>query len=175
MNRAMIAALAATIAVAGCTSSEKSTTSASRSSSASAPISPSASAPSTSSAAATDSPASAPDSPAAGSAVATSSSTPVPTQGATSSAPATGTVVTIDFAAGKVKTETKVVKIKQGSAVTLVVTSDVADEVHVHGYDIKQNVGAGATVRIPLTAADTGVFEVELEKSAALLVKLQIQ
>ena len=165
MKRVMIAALAAAFAIPGCTSSGQSDTSASSgaSSVSTASIASATSAPGTAASGVTTD-----------SAVAPSVASPVPTDGA-SSVPAAGTVVTIAFAAGKVKTDAKVVKIKRGSTVTVVVTSDVADEVHVHGYDIKQDVEAGATVRIPLTATDTGVFEIELEKSAALLVKLQIQ
>ena len=46
----------------------------------------------------------------------------------------------------------------------LVVKSDVADEVHLHGYDISRDVPAGGTVRISFTATLPGRFEVELEE-----------
>ena len=42
-------------------------------------------------------------------------------------------------------------------------TSDVADEIHVHGYDLKKDVPAGGSVRFSFPASIEGVFEIELE------------
>ena len=61
-----------------------------------------------------------------------------------------------------------------GETVILRVTSDVADHVHVHGYDILQDVGAGETVDLTFDATIPGVFEVELEDARISLVELQI-
>src|SRR3989304_451844 len=55
----------------------------------------------------------------------------------------------------------------EGARVVLVVSSDVADEVHLHGYDISRDVAAGGTVRIQFTADVPGRFEVELEEPGA--------
>ncbi len=43
------------------------------------------------------------------------------------------------------------------------VESDVADEIHVHGYDLKKDVPAGGSVSFSFPASIEGVFEVELE------------
>jgi heme/copper-type cytochrome/quinol oxidase subunit 2 len=61
-----------------------------------------------------------------------------------------------------------------GSTVTLKVTSDVADEVHVHGYDKKGDVEAGSSVTITFTADLPGQFEVELEDAHLKLVELRV-
>ena len=53
--------------------------------------------------------------------------------------------------------------VSKDDQVVLVVSSDVADEIHLHGYDIARNVAAGGTVRLPFKATIPGRFEVELE------------
>jgi len=45
----------------------------------------------------------------------------------------------------------------------LIVRSDVADHVHLHGYDIMRDVAPGMPARLPFKATITGRFEVELE------------
>lgn len=61
-----------------------------------------------------------------------------------------------------------------GSTVELVVASDVADEVHLHGYDRSGFVTAGATTTVRFVADLPGVFEVELEQSGAPLARLEV-
>jgi copper(I)-binding protein len=90
-------------------------------------------------------------------------------------APTFDQTVTITYAGGKVSGVPAVVKIKHNSKVALVVTSDVADEVHLHGYDKSADVAKGGTVRIVFTATVQGRFEVELEHLKRRLVVLQVQ
>jgi heme/copper-type cytochrome/quinol oxidase subunit 2 len=61
-----------------------------------------------------------------------------------------------------------------GSTVELVVASDVADEVHVHGYDRLSYVTAGATTSVRFVADLPGVFDVELEQRGLPLTQLEI-
>jgi len=61
-----------------------------------------------------------------------------------------------------------------GSQVELVVTSDVADRVHVHGYDRSSYVTAGASTTIRFVADRPGVYEVELEGSGEQLGQLAV-
>lgn len=61
-----------------------------------------------------------------------------------------------------------------GSTVELVVASDVADAVHLHGYDRTNYVTAGAITTIRFVADVPGVFEVELERSGEQLGQLAI-
>lgn len=62
----------------------------------------------------------------------------------------------------------------QGDDVQFVVDSDTADEVHVHGYDIGEDVEAGGTVEFDFPADLEGVFEVELESSATQIAELTV-
>ncbi len=64
---------------------------------------------------------------------------------------------------------------KKGQQVAIVVHSDVADEVHVHGYDLHKNVDAGGTVRIQFKADIAGVFEAELERRKLQIVELTVK
>ena len=66
------------------------------------------------------------------------------------------------------------VKVDLGSVVALMVTSDGAEEVHVHGYDILRGVSEGNPAHFAMTAEIPGVFEVELEGSGRLLLQLEI-
>jgi hypothetical protein len=76
---------------------------------------------------------------------------------------------------GKVEPPNHRVELDSGSRVRLQVTSDHADEVHVHGYDLKKDLDAGQPGVISFKADQTGVFEVELEEEALQLVQLQVQ
>jgi hypothetical protein len=61
-----------------------------------------------------------------------------------------------------------------GDRIRFVVTSDVADEVHVHGYDIAKDVRAGGSVRFGFPAKLEGVFEVELEGRGEQIAELRV-
>ena len=62
----------------------------------------------------------------------------------------------------------------KGDPVVVVVRSDVADEVHVHGYDLSANVAPGKPVRIEFTANLTGRFEIELEGRHKQIAQLTV-
>jgi hypothetical protein len=53
--------------------------------------------------------------------------------------------------------------VSQNDRVVLVLTSDVADHVHLHGYDIMRDVAPGRVTRLPFRATVPGRFEAELE------------
>ena len=67
------------------------------------------------------------------------------------------------------------VRVARGERVRLVVSADVADEVHVHGYDLMADVAPRSPAVIAFRADAPGVFEVELEAEGLLLVQLQVQ
>jgi heme/copper-type cytochrome/quinol oxidase subunit 2 len=75
---------------------------------------------------------------------------------------------------GKVSGDSGRITVPLGTPIVLSVTSDVADEIHVHGYDRKAKVPAGATGSVAFTAKTPGVFEVELENSKLQLLQLQV-
>lgn len=113
---------------------------------------------------------------------ASSSAAPTSSTGAATSTPAasgpTPTTATqtvrISYANGTVTGDTGRVHVALGSTVALVVTSTVADEVHLHGYDKKVDVPANGTATLTFTATIPGVFEVELEKLSKTLVMLEV-
>jgi Cupredoxin-like domain len=95
----------------------------------------------------------------------------VPTPGKTSKV----TEIVVSVKDGKVSPKTHRVKVAKGSPVRILVSSDVDDEVHVHGYDIEREIAAGQSVTIDFTADQTGVFEVETHESDLQLLQLQVQ
>ena len=72
------------------------------------------------------------------------------------------------------RAELEIEELRLGEQVVLRVSSDVAEEVHVHGYDLEQAVPAGGSADIPLTASIPGVFEVELHESGKALYQLRV-
>ncbi len=83
--------------------------------------------------------------------------------------------ITIHVVGGKPQGGIARPKVKKGENVLLVVRSDTADEVHLHGYDISREVAVGSTVRIAFVARIPGRFEVELEQSGVMLAELTVQ
>jgi hypothetical protein len=58
--------------------------------------------------------------------------------------------------------------------VTLIVSSDVADEAHVHGYDLMADVARRSRARISFEASVPGRFDVELEGRAIQIAELRV-
>ena len=82
--------------------------------------------------------------------------------------------IEVTFAHGQASGNTGRVQVAKGTSVSLVVTSDVADEVHLHGYDIEKELSPGTPVTLQFDATLTGVFEVELHKANTVLLRLQV-
>jgi len=61
-----------------------------------------------------------------------------------------------------------------GDEIRFEVSSDVADEVHVHGYDLSEDVTAGGTVSFDFPAEIEGIFEIELESRGTQIAELQV-
>jgi hypothetical protein len=61
-----------------------------------------------------------------------------------------------------------------GEEVRFRVSSDQAEEIHVHGYDISEDVPAGGTVEIAFPAELEGIYEAELEELGVQIAELQI-
>jgi hypothetical protein len=66
------------------------------------------------------------------------------------------------------------VEIEQGQDVVLVVESDAADEVHVHGYDLLRSVAPGEPARLEFQAEMAGRFEMELHEQELPLTELVV-
>jgi hypothetical protein len=63
---------------------------------------------------------------------------------------------------------------KEGETVRFRVVSAKPEEVHVHGYDIKQDLEPGKVETMSFKATITGIFEIELEGSGTLLAQLKV-
>jgi hypothetical protein len=85
--------------------------------------------------------------------------------------PAVPRIVVVD---GKPRGGVRRLSFDSGERVRFSVTSDVADEVHVHGYDISEDVAAGESVRFSFPARIEGVFEVELEGRGEQIAELRV-
>ncbi len=115
-------------------------------------------------------------SPGAGSSAPTSSgagSTATPEAAAAPPASA-GQRIEVTVTAGQVSGDTGRVPVPVGEEVTLVLTSDAADEVHVHGYDLTADLVPGAPAELRFPATIPGVFEVELHDAGTVLLTLQV-
>jgi hypothetical protein len=61
-----------------------------------------------------------------------------------------------------------------GEEIRFTVRSDVADEIHVHGYDLMKDVAAGGSVTFAFPGDIEGIFEVELEERAEQIAELTV-
>jgi plastocyanin len=61
-----------------------------------------------------------------------------------------------------------------GDQIEFSVDSDVADEIHVHGYDLMKDVPAGGSVSFSFPAEIEGIFEVELEELGEQIAEIRV-
>ena len=64
---------------------------------------------------------------------------------------------------------------QQGDTVRFRVRSDTAEEVHIHGYDIKKDLEPNKTETVSFKATITGIFEIEFEGSATQIAELKVE
>jgi cytoskeletal protein RodZ len=94
----------------------------------------------------------------------------------TASMPATATTPTTTSSTPATETTpTTTASEPEGERVVLVVRSDVADHVHVHGVDIFQDVAPGVPARLQFRPRAPGVLEIELEDRHLLIVQLEVK
>ena len=87
---------------------------------------------------------------------------------------AAGQRIEVTVAGGEVRGDVGRVPVDAGDRVTLVVTSDAADEIHVHGYDLTAAVAPDRPAELSFDATIPGVFEVELHEAGTVLLALQV-
>lgn len=110
----------------------------------------------------------------------TSTTTVAPSSTSTSAAIETTTTtspgirIEVVVAGGEVRSVLRQ-EVPLGEAVTISVSSDTADEVHVHTYDVFADVEAGGTVVLEFEADIPGIFEVELESTHLQILELVVQ
>jgi hypothetical protein len=118
---------------------------------------------------------------------AATTSTPAATASATTDAEAspqeteeptpepTPEAVEIEVEGGKVQGGAVDIDVKQNENAVFTVKSDVADEVHVHGYDVMKDVEAGGSAEFDFKADIPGVFEIELEDAGIEIARLRVE
>lgn len=104
-----------------------------------------------------------------GPAAPSSSAAPGPEAGA-----AAERTLRLSYADGEVSGNTGRVPVALGATVTVLVRSDVADELHLHGYDRRVPVPAGGSATLRFTADIPGVFELELHETGVALASLEV-
>lgn len=72
------------------------------------------------------------------------------------------------------------IEVGTGETIRFLVSSDVADEIHFHGYDLEKKVGPGKPARFEVKAKLEGIFEVESHEAEhagkeALIAKVVVK
>jgi FtsP/CotA-like multicopper oxidase with cupredoxin domain len=75
--------------------------------------------------------------------------------------PAEPAVTRINVKDGVIDGDVKSIEVAKGDTVRIVVTSNVDDEIHLHGYDIEEEAGPGKPARFRFKATLEGAFELE--------------
>ena len=89
-------------------------------------------------------------------------------------APAEPKVATIVVRNGQPVGGVQELEFAKGDRIRFVVSSDVDEEVHLHGYDVVMDVTAGGEASFDVPATIEGVFEVELEQSVVPLAEITV-
>jgi hypothetical protein len=89
--------------------------------------------------------------------------------------PADSSVPVIEVVGGQPQGGIAGLDFNQGDEIRFDVTSDAADEVHVHGYDLMADVAPGAPATIRFTADAPGRFEIELENTGVQIAELEVR
>ena len=97
-----------------------------------------------------------------------------PAAAPTTAAPAAPRVLDVRYTGGEVSGVDSRVPVELGEQVVLRVTSDVEDEVHVHGYDLDLALVPGRPAEVTFTADIAGVYEVELHDARRPLFQLRV-
>jgi hypothetical protein len=102
--------------------------------------------------------------PPAASAAASRSPSPTPT----------AKTIEVTYAGGKISGVDARVPVKLGEQVVLRVTSDVVEEIHVHGYDLYADLVPGQPAQLAFKADLPGSYEVELHEAGRPLFQLRV-
>ncbi len=86
-----------------------------------------------------------------------------------------GQARTIDVTVTGDQMSPSTISVHQGDKVTLNVTADRKEEIHLHGYDIHFEIEkAGDQVTKTFTADKTGEFEIEIESTSTHIGSLRV-
>lgn len=84
--------------------------------------------------------------------------------------------VSIDLhVTGEAPPEPRTEEVGRGAEVTLKVTSDVTDRLHVHGFEKTLDLTPGGEQELVFTADMAGRFEIETHQDPAIWIKLVVK
>jgi len=89
--------------------------------------------------------------------------------------PAAPRVPTLVIQDGRPRGEVRELRFDKGERVRFRVRSDVAEELHIHGYDRYVDVVPGRTATVSFPASIEGIFEVELHGAGVPLASLRVE
>lgn len=76
---------------------------------------------------------------------------------------------------GKIVNGPETITVTQGQKVTLKITADVTDELHLHGYDLSTDLEPNKEATLSFTADKSGRFPFELENAHIDLGAVEVQ
>lgn len=69
----------------------------------------------------------------------------------------------------------KKIEVEKGDRVEIEVTSDEADDAHLHGYDIQEELTPGKTAKFRFKANLEGIYEIELHHHGTPIGRLTVK
>lgn len=82
---------------------------------------------------------------------------------------------TIELTDGGRAANVQRIEVRGGAKVTLTVTSDIEEIIHVHGYELEFTVPAGGSVTQTFVADQLGSYEIETHKKAHIIAQLVVR
>lgn len=104
---------------------------------------------------------------------ATPAPTPVPTPESTPT-PDMGATIEVEVSGGKPVGGVQRHRVDAGNDVTITVSGDTTDELHIHGYNLVVSFAPGQPGTITFEASIPGVFEAETHHHGDLVMELQV-
>lgn len=92
----------------------------------------------------------------------------------TASTPAAPAATRIELQDGKPVGGKQAIEVSKGDRIRLVVSSDAAGEIHVHGYDLEQEAAPGRPARFDFVADIDGRFEVESHATDTQIAEITV-
>lgn len=97
-----------------------------------------------------------------------------PAPATTAAEPSGPETFTVTVKGGQPSGGVEEIDVERGDDVRIRVTSDQADEVHLHGYDIEKDVAPGEPAVFTLDATLEGIFEMELHGTGTPIANLRV-
>jgi plastocyanin len=86
-----------------------------------------------------------------------------------------GTTLEVTITGRQVDPRPAAVPVAEGETLTIVITSDVENRVHIHGFEIERHLEPGNPVSITLKGRQPGSYEVETHDPELRLFKIVVE